>query len=536
MRAVPVVEEDARKSVLSAEPVVRLAAAFPRPFENAVATARTCYSGRGIVTESEVSGDGLDAEKRSARAAKRDRLAADIYKAGHHTTLQHAHFQFALSNVSRHFLWAFLHSHPFYNSEQVSQRYVEVKPGTVFVPRLPEPALSAYVETVETLFAAYRELDAELAGPVGEAYWSVFPARRSHPDRWSGSIRKRTQELARYVLPVATFAYLYHTVSGLTLLRYWRTAQQGDCPTEQRAVVGKMVEALLAHDPLYAAILEDPMPEEEAPAARAAIPRSTERNAEFRTGFDRELDGRVSKLVDWKPNAERVVADAVREVLGAPGDALTDDRAIELVVDPAENRILSESLNLQSHDPLNRALVHASYTFRKRLSHTADSQDQRHRMTPASRPSFQASVSDVPDVIVPPLVAAHPPALRIFERAVERAWEGGRRVRAGGGAREVAAYLLPNATAIRFTESADFPALRHKLAMRLCWNAQEEIWRASVDEAEQVRALHPRLGKFLLPPCGVRARAKAKPICPEGERFCGVPAWRLAPEEWRRAL
>ena len=33
-----------------------------------------------------------------------------------------------------------------------------------------------------------------------------------------------------------------------------------------------------------------------------------------------------------------------------------------------------------------RALNHASYVFEKRLSHTADSQDQRHRMVPASRP------------------------------------------------------------------------------------------------------------------------------------------------------
>ena len=59
--------------------------------------------------------------------ALRDRIARSIFEAGHHTTLQHAHFQFALSGVSRQFLWTFLHSHPFYNSEQVSQRYVEVK-------------------------------------------------------------------------------------------------------------------------------------------------------------------------------------------------------------------------------------------------------------------------------------------------------------------------------------------------------------------------------------------------------------------------
>src|SRR3954469_17412062 len=94
-------------SFSSAAPLVRLVHAFDRPFENVVATARTCYSAKGIVTE----------DQASARPDRRDAIARSIYEAGHHTTFQHAHFQFSLENVSRHFLWTFLHSHPFYNSE-----------------------------------------------------------------------------------------------------------------------------------------------------------------------------------------------------------------------------------------------------------------------------------------------------------------------------------------------------------------------------------------------------------------------------------
>ena len=61
-------------------------------------------------------------------------------------------------------------------------------------------------------------------------------------------------------------------------------------------------------------------------------------------------------------------------------------------------------------------------------------------------------------------------------------------LRAAGVADEFALYLLPNAVAVRFTESASLIDLRHKHAMRLCYNAQEEIWKASRDEAEQVLA------------------------------------------------
>src|SRR5262249_40195733 len=110
----------------SPAPKVRLVHAFDRPFENVVATARTCYSSKGIITE----------DQASARPENRDALPRSIYEAGHHTPYQHAHFQFALENVSRQFLWTFLHSHPFYNSEQVSQRCVEVKPGNYAVPAM----------------------------------------------------------------------------------------------------------------------------------------------------------------------------------------------------------------------------------------------------------------------------------------------------------------------------------------------------------------------------------------------------------------
>ncbi len=63
--------------------------AFATPFDNAVATARTCASPR-VVTDEDVA--------RSPE--QRDRIARSVYEAGHHTTLGHAHLQFALVGVS----------------------------------------------------------------------------------------------------------------------------------------------------------------------------------------------------------------------------------------------------------------------------------------------------------------------------------------------------------------------------------------------------------------------------------------------------
>ncbi len=514
----------------SPPPRVRLVHAFERPFENVVATARTCYSSKGIVTE----------DQASARPDRRDALAKSIYDAGHHTTFQHAQFQFALENVSRQFLWSFLHSHPFYNSEQVSQRYVEVKPGNYAVPPMGPAERELFESTARLQQAAYEKLTELLVPLATERYFGLFPGRTrgDGPKKFGGAVQKRAQEIARYVLPVATFAYLYHTVSGVTLFRYWRLCESFDAPSEQREVIGLMVEEVLRHDPLYQAVLQDPMPLEETPefALFESLSGARPADGKFRREFDRELAGRVSRLVDWKANNEEILASSVREILGVPRGALSDDEAIRLVLDPAKNRILGETLTLTTHAKLSRAMFHPSFTFRKKLSHTADSQDQRHRMTPGSRPALPAYLSEEPDYIVPMLIPEVPEAEDLYRRTMEETWDAINRLRSRGVSDEYAAYLLPNAVAIRFTESADLLNLHHKFAMRLCYNAQEEIWRASLDEALQIREVNPRIGLWLMPPCTLRHHAQVRPVCPEGERFCGVVVWKQDVPQYVRTL
>ncbi len=542
---------------LSPEPVVRLANAFADPFRNVVATARTCYSSSGIVE--------------SRPLTERDvQIAKGIYKAGHHTTFQHAHFQFALGNVSRQFIWSFLHAHPFYNSEQVSQRYVAVKAGSVAVPPLgSEAARTLYAQAVDRQMEAYRDLAVRLYPIVKREYLKRFRVsdekaaegkrrgasqrKRREDDlrqvelslyrstkRMNSDVLKKAQEVARYVLPVATFACLYHTVSGITLLRYWRLCRQYDAPLEQRIVVGKMVTALLEACPDYRLVLEEPIPLEEMPEARFFATRTPDRGHRatraFLSEFDDSLKGRTSRLIDHKAHNESLLAQAVREVLGVTVGELSDEAAIGLVLDPARNPLLGESLTLTTHSKLMRAMVHPSYTFRKKLSHTADSQDQRHRMTPASRPILSAHWTGEPDYVTPDLAREDPRAEKAYHQVMEQTWEAIEKLRRMGVPMEFALYLLPNATAIRFTESADLLHLHHKHAMRLCYLAQEEIWRSSMEEAIQIQEINPLIGRYLLPPCTLRDLAEMRPVCPEGERFCGVKVWRLPLEQYRRLI
>ncbi len=510
----------------SPSPEVRLSKTFGTPFYNAIATARTCYSSKGIVRDEQISDKHLP-------------LAQSVYHAGHHTVFGHAYFQFELANVSRQFLWSFLHSHPFYNSEQVSQRYVEIKKDNFLIPPLEGEALSVYREAINFQRSAYFKLN-EILQPVTEAsYFKRFPARVKNKEKYAGEIKKKCQEISRYVIPVSALAYLYHTVNGITLLRYYRLCEQYDTPMEQKRVVKMMVDAMLQADPMYRTILEEPLPIESTPEfeffTAHQLPSEVKRRA-FVDEFDKSLDGRMSKLVDYKLRNEVVLADSVREAMGLTRDGMSDETAIRMALDSSQNKLFAESLNLTTLSKISRALMHPHYTFRKKISHAADSQDQRHRMTPGSRPILAAHYLDQPDYITPMLVRQDETATRFYDETMQKTWDYIRKLKSLQVSDEFAMYLLPNAVPIRFTESGDLLNMHHKMAMRLCYLAQEEIWRASVDETEQIREINPTIGKYLLPPCGLRFNADIRPYCPEGARFCGERVWTMDIKDYNRVI
>ncbi len=511
---------------LSEPPTVTLAGVVQEPYNLAIATARTCYSSKGIITREEVVKDEKAIELR-------DKIAESTLKAGHLTTRQHANFVFALDRISRQFIWSFLHSHPYYNSEQVSQRYVKVSRGHYTVPPLKEKQAKLYTETVELSMECYHQMIEMLMPDIRRRFFKLFPAREKKAETYEAKLKKRAYEVARYALPVAIHAYMYHTVSALTLLRYHRICEIFDTPLEQKYVVRRMIEEVLKVDPDFEKEIQDPIPLEETPEFQFIQSGKGRGSAkEFVQGFDHSLEGHVSKLVDYKVNAEFVLADAVRNVFGLTSDRLPDDEAIALVMNPEKNRYFGDTLNLTTLSKLTRTLFHPHYTFRKKISHTADSQDQRHRMIPGSRPILSTHYSGEPDYILPMLVQENDAVREVFEKTMGKIFGGINDLLNDGVAPESALYLLPNAFPIRFEESGDLLNLHHKWRLRACYDAQEEIFFATIDELKQVKEIHPRIASQILAPCYLRMKAGEKPYCPEGDRYCGVPVWKQSIEDY----
>jgi thymidylate synthase ThyX len=466
---------------------------------------------------------------------QRDSISRATFNGGHHTVYQHAHFVFGLENISRQLVWSVLHSYPFYNSEQSSQRFVRLDEVRAFVPPVDSEALSTYESALHRAWDYYRQLTDILKKDT----WSIIAELRHFRETTSAGNEKRKKKLereagkkaietARYVIPLAAFTSMVHTVSGVTLHRLRRMQAATDVPYEASRVIEAMVEAVQEVDPLFfKKIGEPPLARENLP--EFSIPEMGAESESFSEEFDRRLGGRTSKLIDFSPDAEEVVADAVRAVLGTPPSGLSTDAALARILDPHLNPLRTDTLNVAVHSPLMRALNHAGYTFMKKISHAADSQDQRHRMVPASRPLMVFADSTRPDHVVPMLICANREAFAIYQEAMEAAWMAKTRLLELGVPREWALYLLPNAKALRFMESGSLIHLMHKWTMRTCFNAQEEIYQASMEELEQVRQVHPRIASFVGPPCVIR-NGVASPRCTEGDRFCGVPVWKSFPD------
>src|SRR5437867_4970139 len=432
------------ESVRTGPPVVTLRNAFARPYDGAIAAARTCYSPR-VVTADEVT------------PGQRDSIGPLTFAAGHHTVYQHAHFEFGLENVSRQFVWSFLHSHPFYNSEQSSQRFVRLDEVSAFVPEGLEPAARrVYEEGVTAAWAAYRSLSQILREDTSKILSDLRHlgpnASEKRRKKVAREAEKKAIELARYVIPVAAFTSMVHTISGIVLHRLHRMMRTGDAPTESVRVVSEMVARVKALDAgFFDRVGDAPLGEDEVVESR--LPRSTRGGDELAARIDAQLGGRTSLLVDFTARGEETTAEAVRTVLGAAPETLPDDDALERVLNPGLNRYRLETLQLSVHSPMTRSLHHATYTFLKRLSHTADSQDQPHRMVPASRPLMTLADTLRPDYVTPPPIAANPPAPQPSAPPMDPAWAPNTRTLEMGVPLESALYLLPNAKTLRFHET-----------------------------------------------------------------------------------
>lgn len=461
-------------------------------------------------------------------------IATSTLDAGHNTTRLHAHYTWKLIGVSRSVTHDIFHSTPFYNSEQQSQRYVEAKMGNFLVPAdLDERQRELFVESANYANKAYFEMLGLLRPEVERRLRAMYPkGGRIAEERLQRKIPKICQEVARYVLPIGQLTVFDHTLSELQLLRLFQASRLPNFSDEARYVIASMVEEVAKDDPTILAEIRKPLEEDEAVIFKEQY------ITEQREEFDTLLGDRQSKLLLFDEKSRQVLAFAARNILGVSRGQISDAEVLGLLFNPQRNRLLADVNETGIFDPLTSSLRQISMAFATRLSHTADSQRQRHRRTPGATPVLGESAilalsRSGPDFFTPMIIRENNTLWERYEKIMSEIYKGVLKCFESGIPVEVSNLLHPNGQNLRVVEQGDGFDWLHRWKQRLCYNAQEEIFFISVEQAEQFLPFLSEAGKVVLAPCGIRQSAGTKPRCPEGgDRWCGKPVFNFDISEY----
>lgn len=472
-----------------------------------------------------------NAKMRSRTDARSNAIAQSTLDAGHLTTRQHPTLTWKIT-ASRSVVHDVFHAHPFYNSEQQSQRYVEAKQGNYLVPEgLNAQQEQHFLVSADYANSAYFELLESLSPEVGQRIGQMYPdggwSVASTRERLERKTAKVCQEVARYVLPIGQNTVFDHTLNELSLLRLFRASGLPTFSDEAKYIVAKMITTLGKHDPTIYQELSVPI---EVPQVQLS---SWESIRDVKAKFDNRLQGKDSLLVSLTQDTRDNLVEAARVVLG--NIDISEEDMLDLLLDPSYNSLLADVYDAGMHDPLTSSLRQVNATFISRVSHTADSQRQRHRRTPGATPSIQTTYDGQPDYITPLVVRENIQLREKYDQVMSRIYANLYKAFELGMSSENALLLLPNAHAIRVTESGDLFDWSHRLRQRLCLLAQEEIFFVSVDQAEQLVDALPESQNLMLAPCGIRKYAQKRPRCPEGDRWCGQPVFHWMLEKYREA-
>lgn len=462
--------------------------------------------------------------KRDDDRAKK--VALSTRNAGHLTTRQHMNYTWLLDGVSRGVIHDVLHAFPYYNTEQQSQRFVEARRGSYVTPfELDSDQAACFMKAADYANGLYFDF-LHLLEPLVEArvrYMYPEQAWRNPKaaERMTAKSRKLAQEIARYVLPVAQKSTLYYTLSELELLRLFRASQMSHVTDEARYIVASMIQEVVAIDPTILDELEVPGEEEQ----KNDVGFNERYVGEQQKEFDATLQERNTALVSDIASMRAGLMHALSAVCGVSAFDATLQDVYGRLFDPKINKYLNDIYDIGIHHPLTQVLRMISLVFITKLSHTADSQRQRHRRTPAAIPPLSDCYTGRADFITPHIVSQDEQLMEWYQKAMEDVYASVEHALELGLPRSAAMQLLPNAHALRLVETGDLFDWIHRFKQRLCFLAQEEIFFISVQQAQQVLKHLPEARLLFQAPCGIRSYTGTRPRCPEGDRWCGRPVF-----------
>jgi thymidylate synthase ThyX len=394
-----------------------------------------------------------------------------LFDTGHHTTIQHSYFTFAIEGISVAGVCMGLHlATPHYNTDQRSGRFSKMydepdidaiaKHLKTYYPKQDLAAALSFIQKGLDIYAKSKDNVTKIAADKIK-YERPFASEKYI----ASNAPKFAQEHLRMFISMVAPTALDYTINLSTLTALYRTAWT----PEMRDTVSKMVNII------------------------------TQKYPEISYMFDESKKSNT----DWAP------------------ELLLDDCFYDPVIqDRPKSRKLDVSYDNEKFAiPEMNDMVDTLYFSPKYMGNTqmhvmnevemscaTMGQDQRHRSIKRSAPGFTGKL------YLPPLLKEAGLAADATDYMYEFL----------GLKSELPSTLwsliAPYGAMVRYTKKADLNALLHEQGKRTCWCAQEEIYHLGTQLREQLAdkiGSDSKLVTALAPHCFKDGK------CCEGARFCG---------------
>jgi thymidylate synthase (FAD) len=188
---------------------------------------------------------------------------------------------------------------------------------------------------------------------------------------------------------------------------------------------------------------------------------------------------------------------------------------MEKVTEEKAGKLIEDVVSMGHHS----VIEHAYYTFSlEGVSRALTHQLVRHRVASYSQQSQRYVNMLKAEFVTPPSIAADNEAKKVFESAMEQAWEAYQKL-AEKMPVEDARYVLPNACETNIIVTMNARELIHFFSLRCCNRAQWEIREAADLMLALAQQVSPQIFKDAGAPC-------VRGPCTEGKMSCGKPKKR----------
>lgn len=230
------------------------------------------------------------------------------------------------------------------------------------------------------------------------------------------------------------------------------------------------------------------------------------------------------KLLAYTPEPEKVIAIAARICysnkadIGTIAEGFTDEEISSFV----------EQLISTGHKSV---LEHSSFTFGiEGISRAVSHELVRHRIGIAvSQRSQRYCAEGEADFVYPDGYKVSERAEEVFEASLANSKQDYKDLISEGVPKEIARYVLPNATMTRMIVTMNARELLHFFALRSCSRALPEMQQLANLMIAEVKTVAPVLFKKAGPSCVQLG------YCPEGQRCCGrAPTLKMLLETYSK--